>query len=43
MYRVPRIVSVVYLVACSMCLAAVAQADEPVKFRYKMNKDERVA
>ena len=42
MYRVPRIVSVVYLAACSMCLAAVAQAEEPVKFRYKMNKDEKL-
>ena len=42
MYRVPRIVSVVYCVACSMCLAAVAQAEEPVKFRYKMNQDEKL-
>jgi hypothetical protein len=42
MYRVPRIVSVVYLVACSMCLAAVAQAEDPVKFRYKRNPDEKL-
>jgi len=42
MYRVPRIASVVYFVACSMCLAAVAQAEEPVTFRYKMNEDENL-
>jgi hypothetical protein len=42
MYRVPRIVSVVYLVACVMCVTAVVQAEEPVKFRYKMKQDERL-